>query len=71
MKVRHGMLNGKIALVTGSTDGVGRAVAERLGKAGDHVLVHGRDRDRGEGAARRVPGRRAITGMSCASPSIT
>ena len=42
------ILKGKTALVTGSTDGVGRVVAERLGKAGARVLVHGRDRDRGE-----------------------
>ncbi len=40
--------DGKIALITGSTDGVGRAVATRLGAAGAHVLVHGRDRTRGE-----------------------
>ncbi|HZD26273.1 MAG TPA: 3-oxoacyl-ACP reductase, partial [Alphaproteobacteria bacterium] len=36
-------LHGKTALVTGSTDGVGRVVAERLGAASAHVLVHGRD----------------------------
>jgi NAD(P)-dependent dehydrogenase (short-subunit alcohol dehydrogenase family) len=41
-------LKGKTALVTGSTDGVGRVVAERLGKMGARVLVHGRDRARGE-----------------------
>jgi NAD(P)-dependent dehydrogenase (short-subunit alcohol dehydrogenase family) len=41
-------LKGKTALVTGSTDGVGRLVAKRLGGAGAHILVHGRDRDRGE-----------------------
>jgi len=41
-------LEGKVALVTGSTDGVGRLVAARLGQAGAHVLVHGRDRTRGE-----------------------
>jgi NAD(P)-dependent dehydrogenase (short-subunit alcohol dehydrogenase family) len=41
-------LNRKTALVTGSTDGVGRLVAKRLAEAGAHVLVHGRDRDRGE-----------------------
>lgn len=38
----------KTALVTGSTDGVGRRVARRLGEAGAHVLVHGRHRERGE-----------------------
>jgi NAD(P)-dependent dehydrogenase (short-subunit alcohol dehydrogenase family) len=42
-------LNGKTALVTGSTDGVGGLVAERLGEMGARVLVHGRDRARGEG----------------------
>ena len=41
-------LNGKTALITGSTDGVGRMVAERLGADGWRILVHGRDRGRGE-----------------------
>ena len=41
-------LNGKTALITGSTDGVGRLVAKRLGDAGARVLVHGRSRERGE-----------------------
>jgi NAD(P)-dependent dehydrogenase (short-subunit alcohol dehydrogenase family) len=41
-------LNGKTALITGSTDGVGRVVATRLGAAGWRVLVSGRDRARGE-----------------------
>jgi NAD(P)-dependent dehydrogenase (short-subunit alcohol dehydrogenase family) len=41
-------LDGKAALVTGSTDGVGRLVARRLAEAGAQVLVHGRNRDRGE-----------------------
>ena len=40
--------NGKTALITGSTDGVGRVVAKRLGEQGWRVLVHGRDRERGE-----------------------
>jgi NAD(P)-dependent dehydrogenase (short-subunit alcohol dehydrogenase family) len=35
------------ALITGSTDGVGRVVAQRLGSAGFRVLVHGRDNTRG------------------------
>jgi NAD(P)-dependent dehydrogenase (short-subunit alcohol dehydrogenase family) len=41
-------LDGRTALVTGSTDGVGRLVARRLGQAGARVLVHGRNRERGE-----------------------
>jgi NAD(P)-dependent dehydrogenase (short-subunit alcohol dehydrogenase family) len=40
-------LTEKTALVTGSTDGVGRLVARRLGAAGARVLVHGRDAARG------------------------
>lgn len=39
----------KTILITGSTDGVGRRVAERLAGFGHMVLVHGRDRARGEG----------------------
>src|SRR5262245_52494364 len=40
--------DGKTALITGSTDGVGRVVAKALGARGMRVLVHGRDRERGE-----------------------
>ena len=40
-------LTGKTVLITGSTDGVGRLVARRLGEAGARVLVHGRDAERG------------------------
>jgi NAD(P)-dependent dehydrogenase (short-subunit alcohol dehydrogenase family) len=39
--------NAKTTLVTGSTDGVGREVALRLGGDGWRVLTHGRDRERG------------------------
>lgn len=41
-------LDGKTALITGSTDGVGRLVAKKLGEAGARVLVHGRNKARGE-----------------------
>ena len=40
-------VTGKTVLITGSTDGVGRLVARRLGEAGARVLVHGRDAERG------------------------
>jgi NAD(P)-dependent dehydrogenase (short-subunit alcohol dehydrogenase family) len=40
-------LEGKTALITGSTDGVGRVVAKRLAAQGARVLVHGRDLERG------------------------
>jgi NAD(P)-dependent dehydrogenase (short-subunit alcohol dehydrogenase family) len=34
---------GSVALVTGASSGIGREVALRLGRAGAHVLAHGRD----------------------------
>ena len=47
------------ALITGSTDGLGRRVAERLVERGDTVLVHGRDPDKLERVAREVGAERA------------
>ena len=41
-------IENKTVLVTGSTDGVGRLVARQLADQGARVLIHGRDRTRGE-----------------------
>jgi len=41
-------LEGRTILVTGSTDGVGRVVAQKLAESGAHIVVHGRNQDRGE-----------------------
>jgi NAD(P)-dependent dehydrogenase (short-subunit alcohol dehydrogenase family) len=41
-------LDGLLALVTGSTSGIGRATAETLARHGAEVIVHGRDAERGE-----------------------
>jgi gluconate 5-dehydrogenase len=38
-------LSGRVALVTGSTQGLGFEMAKGLAKAGAHVLVNGRDND--------------------------
>ncbi len=47
-------LTDKTILITGSTDGVGREVAFALGAAGAQVLVHGRDRARGQQAVEEI-----------------
>lgn len=43
-----------VALITGGTDGIGRAVASQLAQAGLRVLLVGRNRDRGFEAARQL-----------------
>jgi NAD(P)-dependent dehydrogenase (short-subunit alcohol dehydrogenase family) len=40
-------LDGKTVLITGATNGLGRAVAARLARPGVTLLLHGRDRGRG------------------------
>jgi len=49
-------LDGKRALVTGSTSGIGRAVATALAGEGAVVAVHGRDRKRAEETAAVIAG---------------
>lgn len=43
-----GRLDGKIALVTGSTSGIGKGIAHLFAREGARVMVSGRDRGRGE-----------------------
>jgi NAD(P)-dependent dehydrogenase (short-subunit alcohol dehydrogenase family) len=47
-RVGHGVtsLDGKVILVTGATDGLGRALSARLARDGATVLVHGREAGR-------------------------
>jgi 3-oxoacyl-[acyl-carrier protein] reductase len=47
-------LNGRRALVTGSSSGIGEAVARMLAEEGARVVVHGRSRERAEAVAGRI-----------------
>jgi len=44
----------QVILITGSTDGLGREVALRLAADGHHVIIHGRNQERGEAVVRQV-----------------
>jgi NAD(P)-dependent dehydrogenase (short-subunit alcohol dehydrogenase family) len=57
-----GRLEGEVALVTGSTAGIGRAIAQRFAEEGASVLVTGRDRERGERVVRDCEGRGIFVG---------
>lgn len=46
--------DGKTALVTGSTDGLGRELALALAADGAHVIVHGRNAERGQAVVAEI-----------------
>jgi NAD(P)-dependent dehydrogenase (short-subunit alcohol dehydrogenase family) len=48
-----------VVLITGATDGLGRALALELGRAGHAVLVHGRSEERIAATVAEVPGARS------------
>jgi 3-oxoacyl-[acyl-carrier protein] reductase len=47
-------LDGKCALVTGSSAGIGAAIAEALAREGASVVVHGRDGERARIVVERI-----------------
>lgn len=44
-------VTGRLALVTGSSRGIGQALAAALAEHGAHVLIHGRDKERAQAVA--------------------
>ncbi len=66
------MADRKLALVTGSTSGIGEAVARRLARDGMHVIVHsGRSRDAGERLAEELDGTYVQADLSDADAAAT
>jgi len=51
-----GQLAGRRVLVTGSTSGIGAAIAQACADAGAAVIVHGRKRAEGEALAKHLGG---------------
>lgn len=47
-------LTGKVALITGSTKGIGRAIAERMAEAGARVVISSRNQDACDEVARSI-----------------
>ena len=55
-----GVLDGKVAIVTGSARGIGRATAELLSEQGASVLINDLDGDVAEQTASEIAGETAV-----------
>ncbi|KAF5884548.1 SDR family oxidoreductase, partial [Rhizobium sp. PEPV16] len=63
-------LTGKTALVTGSTEGIGYAIARQLARAGADVVVNGRSEEKTAKAAVRLKGEGAKGSVTAAAADL-
>jgi 3-oxoacyl-[acyl-carrier protein] reductase len=63
-----GVLDGKVAIVTGSARGIGRATAELLGEHGAKVVINDLDGDAAEQTASELPGETVVHGGDLTKP---
>ncbi len=64
-------LTGKSALVTGSTEGIGYAIARQLSRAGADVVVNGRSEEKTAKAAERLKGEGAKATVEAAAADLS
>ncbi len=70
--IQHRDLHDQKALVTGTTSGIGRAIALQLARDGAEVIVHGRDAGRGAETVDAITaedGRARFVGANLSDPS--
>jgi 3-oxoacyl-[acyl-carrier protein] reductase len=65
-----GLLDGKVALITGSTRGIGKAMAETFARQGARVVVNGRREEDARSVAADLPGAVAIGADMSDLPSV-
>jgi NAD(P)-dependent dehydrogenase (short-subunit alcohol dehydrogenase family) len=63
-------LKDKSILVTGSTTGIGEAIARRAWHEGANVMLHGRETERGEGIAAELGSRASFVFGDLADPEV-